>query len=76
MFLFSSFLSLLVGLDKRIIYVGTYGSNIVKVFSRPLSKASNLTTNILWWYRFFSYGGLCPIYFSNELGSCDSIFVL
>jgi hypothetical protein len=55
---------------------GRYGSNIVKVFSRPLSEASNLITNILWWYKFFSYGGLCPIYFFNELGSCGSIFVL
>jgi hypothetical protein len=46
------------------------------VFIGPFSKVSGLTTNIFWWYRPYLYGGLCPICFSRELGSGDSIFVL
>jgi hypothetical protein len=42
---------------------GHHGSMIVGVFSRPLNKASSSTTNILWRYRPFLYGGLCPICF-------------
>ncbi len=42
---------------------GHYGSMIVGVFSRPLNKASGSTTDILWWYRPFLYGRLCPICF-------------
>jgi hypothetical protein len=55
---------------------GHYGSMIMGVFSMPLNEASNLTTDILWWYRPFLYGGLCPIYFSSELGSSGSVFML
>jgi hypothetical protein len=31
--------------------------------------------NILWWYKFSFYGGLCSICFFSELGSSGSIFV-
>jgi hypothetical protein len=53
-----------------------YGSKIVEVFLGPFSEASGLTTNTLWWYKPSLYGRLCPIYFSRELGSGGSIFVL
>jgi len=43
--------------------------------SGPLSKASSLIIDILWWYRPFLYGGLCPIYFFKELGSYAFVFV-
>jgi hypothetical protein len=52
-----------------------YGSKIVGVFSRLLSKVSDLTIDILWWYRPFLYGRLCPIYFFRELGSGGFVFV-
>jgi hypothetical protein len=39
---------------------GHYGSRIMIVFLRPLSKVSSLTIDILWWYRLSFYGGLCP----------------
>jgi hypothetical protein len=55
---------------------GHYGSRIVGVFSRPLSKVSRSTIDIFWWYNFFFYGGLCPICFSRDLGSSGSVFVL
>jgi len=55
---------------------GHYGSKIVGVFPRPLNKMLSSTINILWWYRPFFYGGLCPIYVSRELGSSGSTFVL
>jgi hypothetical protein len=55
---------------------GHYGSRIVGVFSKPLNEVSNLTTDILWWYRPSFYGGLCPIYFYRELSFGGSIFVL
>jgi hypothetical protein len=55
---------------------GHYGSNIMGVFLRPLSKVSSLITNILWWYMLFIYEGLCPICFCNELGFSGSIFML
>ncbi len=54
---------------------GHHGSRIMGVFSGPLREVSNLTTNILWWYRPSLYGRLCPICFSRELGSNGSIFV-
>jgi hypothetical protein len=54
---------------------GHYGSKIVEVFSKPLSEASSLTINILWWYRPSFYGGLYPICFSRELGFSGFIFV-
>jgi hypothetical protein len=53
-----------------------YGSKIVGVLLGPLSEASCLTIDILWWYRPSFYGGLCPIYFSRELDSNGYIFVL
>ncbi len=53
-----------------------YRSMIMGVFSGPLKKVSNLTADILWWYKPSPYGGLCPIYFSRELNFSDSIFVV
>jgi hypothetical protein len=55
---------------------GHYGSKIMGIFSRPLSKPSSSTTDILWWYKLFLYGRLCPICFSRELDFGGSIFVL
>jgi len=54
---------------------GHYGSKIMGVFSRPLSKALSLIIDILRWYNLSLYGGLCPICFSRESGYGDSIFV-
>jgi hypothetical protein len=54
---------------------GHYGPKIVKVFLGPLNKTLGSIVDIIWWYRFFFYGGLCPIYFSRVLGSNGSIFV-
>jgi len=54
---------------------GHYGFRIMGVLLGPLSEALSLTTDIFWWYRSSFYGGLCPIYFSTELGSSGSIFV-
>jgi hypothetical protein len=54
---------------------GHYGFRIVGVFLGSLSEVSDLTTNILWWYRPSFYEGLCPIYFSRELGFGGSVFV-
>ncbi len=45
------------------------------VFLRAFSKVSGLIIDILWWYRPFLYGGVCPIYFFRELGSSGSLFV-
>jgi hypothetical protein len=53
-----------------------YGSKVVGAFSRPFSEASGLITNVLWWYKHPSYGGLCPIYMSRELSFDGSIFML
>jgi hypothetical protein len=53
-----------------------YGSKIMGVFSGPLSKVLGSTIDILWWYRPSFYGGLCPIFFSRELGFGGFIFVL
>jgi hypothetical protein len=55
---------------------GYYWSKIVGVFLGPLNKALSSTTNILECYRPFLYGGLCPIYFSRELGCGGFVFVL
>jgi hypothetical protein len=55
---------------------GHYGSKIMGVFLGPLSETLGSTTNIFWWYKPFLYGGLCPIYFSKELGTGGFIFVL
>jgi len=60
-------------------YVGMWrlmGLGSWKSFKKPFNKASNLTTDILWWYKPSFYGGLCPICFYKELSSGDSIFVL
>jgi len=54
---------------------GHYGFKIMGVLSRPLNEALGSTIGILWLYRSSFYGGLCPIYFSRELGSSGSIFV-
>jgi hypothetical protein len=54
---------------------GHYGSRVMGVYSKPLGRALGLTTNLLWCYRPFIYGGLCPIFFSKELGFGNSIFV-
>jgi hypothetical protein len=53
-----------------------YGSKVLGVYSRPLNEASSPTTDLLWWYRPFIYGKLCPIWCSRELGFGGSIFVL
>jgi hypothetical protein len=45
------------------------------IFSGPLSEVLGMTIDFLWWYKLFFYGGLCPIYFSEELGFSGSIFV-
>jgi hypothetical protein len=55
---------------------GHYGSKTMGVFSGPLSEVLSSTTNILWWYRPFFYGGLCLIYVFRELGSNGYIFML
>ncbi len=73
-----SFLSFSECVDKRV-YVGVwghYGSRVVVVYSWPFNEVPNLTINLLWWYKPFIYGRLCPIYFSRELSFGDSIFVL
>jgi hypothetical protein len=51
-----------------------YGFRIVGVFSGPFSEALSLTTDIFCWYMLSHYGGLCPIYFSKELGFYGSVF--
>jgi hypothetical protein len=48
----------------------------MRVLSRPLNKALGSTIDILWWYRPSLYGGLCPIYFSRELGFGGFVFAL
>ncbi len=55
---------------------GHYGSMFMRVLSRPLNKALGSTIDILWWYRPSLYGGLCPIYFSRELGFGGFVFAL
>jgi hypothetical protein len=54
---------------------GHYGSRVMGVYSGPLNRALGLTIDLLWWYRPFIYGGLCPICFFKELGFGGSIFV-
>jgi len=54
---------------------GHYGSRIMGVFSWPLSEVLGLTFDILWGYRLFLCGGLCPICFSRELGFSGFVFV-
>jgi len=54
---------------------GHYGSRIMGVFLKPLSKASSSTIDILLWYMPSLYERLCPICFSRELGSGGSVFV-
>jgi hypothetical protein len=46
------------------------------IFSRPFSKVSSSTTNILWWYRHFIYGRLCLICFFRESDFDDFVFVI
>jgi hypothetical protein len=55
---------------------GHYGSKIMRIFLRPLSKVLGLTSYILWGYRLSLYEKLCPIYFFRELGSNGSVFML
>jgi hypothetical protein len=40
---------------------GHYGSRVMGVYSRPFSKTSNPIIDLLWWYKSFVYGRLCPI---------------
>jgi hypothetical protein len=49
---------------------------VMGIYLRPFNKASGLITDLLWWYRLFIYGGLCPIYFSRVLGFGGFIIVL
>jgi hypothetical protein len=51
---------------------GHYGSIIMGVYSGPFSETLGLTIDLFGWYRPFIYGGLCPIYFSRELGFSGS----
>ncbi len=55
---------------------GHYGSRVMGVYLRPLNKVLSPTTNCLWWCMLFRYKGLCPTYFSRELGFSGSISVL
>ncbi len=55
---------------------GHYGSKVMWVYWGPFNKMSSPTTNLLWWYKLFIYGGLFPIYFSRELSFSGFIFVL
>jgi hypothetical protein len=48
----------------------------VGFFLGPFNEALGLTTNILWWYMPFLYGGLCTIFFSKELGFGGYVFVI
>jgi len=57
-----------VSIKKLCRCVGHYGSKVMGLYSRPLSKALNPTIDLFWWYRPFNYGGLCPICFFRELG--------
>ncbi len=50
-----------------------YGTKVMWVYLGIFSGVSSPTSNLLWWYRFFIYGGLCPICFSRELGFGGSI---
>jgi len=76
----SFFLVSLVSFDKRIVQVcgDIMGprSWVMGIYLRPFNEASGLITDLLWWYRLFIYGGLCPIYFSRELGFGGFIIVL
>jgi hypothetical protein len=61
-----SFLSFLVGFCKfwQESYVnmwGHHGFRIMGNFLRPLNEMLGSTTDILWWYRAYFYGRLCPI---------------
>jgi len=67
-FWLSTWTHLCLGLENYISMWGHYGFRIVGVFLRPLSEVLGLISNILWGYRPFLYGGLCPICFTNELG--------
>ncbi len=54
---------------------GHYGFRIMGIFLGPFNEALSSIIDILWWYRAYFYGGLCPIYFYRELGIGGSIFV-
>ncbi len=62
--------------ENYISMCGHYGSRILGVFARSFNEMSSSTTGILWWFRPSLYGGLCPIYFSRELGFGGFVFVL
>jgi len=53
-----------------------YGSRIVGVFLEPFNEALGSIIVIFQWYMLNMYGGLCPIYFSKELGFNGFVFVL
>ncbi len=40
---------------------GHHGFRIMGNFLRPLNEMLGSTTDILWWYRAYFYGRLCPI---------------
>jgi hypothetical protein len=42
---------------------GHYGSKLVGILSRPFNKTSNSTSDILWWYKFFSMEDYAPFAF-------------
>jgi hypothetical protein len=55
---------------------GHYGSKVIGVYSMPFSRVLSPNIDLLWWYKPFIYGRLCPIYFFKQLGLNGSIFVL
>jgi len=44
-----------------------YGSWVI-IYLGLLNGVSSSASDLLWWYRPFIYGRLCPIYLSKELG--------
>jgi hypothetical protein len=54
---------------------GHYESKVMRVYLKPLSEAIGPTTDILWWYRPFIYGRLCPFVVLRNLHFGGSIFV-
>jgi hypothetical protein len=48
---------------------GHYGFRIMRIFLRPLNEVSGSTIDILWWYKVFYNGRLCPICCLRELSS-------
>jgi len=71
-------LSFLTSFNKKVMQLcgDTMGPGSWEFFSRPFSKVLGLTTDILWWYKPFLHGGLCPICLPRDLGFGGFEFVL